>query len=103
MTTLEFQLHVDASLFNFQFKEAQYVTVKYGTFKTGERVSFYVSEIGMGPSLLCTLNNRNQLVRDATAAAKDHAEKYWKDKESNSLLPVFEEALRPFTKHIYGK
>jgi len=92
MHTLEFQLHIDPSLYGFKFKDANYATVKYGTEKIGDNIIVAVSGIELGPTLLVAITDRERLVRDAEAAARGNAEVYW----GNRPHEIFDGILKSF-------
>lgn len=77
-TMSQFDFHVDAKHFNFQWSEAMYITVKYSALKRGDDVVVSVYEIGGAPWLLSSIAMRGNWMivdREITAAAQDHAEK----------------------------
>jgi hypothetical protein len=74
MAIKEFQMHVDASLLNFRFIDAVYVTVRYGISVTDNYFTPIVYEIAAGPSVLKAINNMPELIRQAEAAAKNNAQ-----------------------------
>jgi hypothetical protein len=88
MTTLEFQLHIDPSLYGFKFKDANYATVKYGTEKVGENIIVEVSGIELGPTLLIAITDRERLVRDAEAAARGNAQAYWENRPADVMTGI---------------
>lgn len=69
METKTFQLHVDASLLDFKFKDPSYVTVAYGCI-LGEIILY---EIIMPAHVLKVLNNSGELYKQAEAAAKHNS------------------------------
>lgn len=88
MHTLEFQLHIDPSLYGFKFKDANYATVKYGTEKVGDNILVEVYGIEQGPTLYCAITDRERLVRDAEAAARSNAEAYWAGQPAEVLTGI---------------
>jgi hypothetical protein len=96
MTTLEFQLHIDPSLYGFKFKDANYATVKYGTEKVGLNMIVEVFGIEMGPLLYCAISDRERLVAEAEAAARKNARAYWNDQAN----PLITEIIRGFAPYI---
>jgi hypothetical protein len=96
MTTREFQLHIDACLYGFKFTNDNYATVKYGTEKVGDNILVEMFGIEMGPTLFCAITDREMLVRNAEAAAKVNAEKYWKRQPAEFLTGV----IKGFAPHI---
>jgi hypothetical protein len=96
MTTLEFQLHIDPSLYGFKFSGANYATVKYATDKVGENISVEVYGIEAGPLLFCAITDRERLIRDAEAAAKKNAVEYWSKQHSEYLIGI----IKSFAPHI---
>jgi hypothetical protein len=78
MIAKTFQLHIDASLLNFQFHSAVYVTVEYVTWKVvGGTISCHVMELRISPTVAKEINNYPELVRQASAGAQHNAEAYW--------------------------
>lgn len=96
MTTREFQLHIDPSLYGFKFKDANYATVRYGTLKQGDSIEVVVYSIETGPTLLCAITDREKLVSEAEQAAKKNAQEYW----SRQPHEVFTEIIKDFAPHI---
>jgi hypothetical protein len=88
MTTREFKLHVDASLYGFKFNGDNYATVSYGTMRLGENIIVEVSGIDMGPTLLCAITDREALVKQAESAAKVNAERYWENQPAEFLTGI---------------
>lgn len=76
--TAQFDFHVDARHFNFQWSEAMYITVKYSALKRDGEVVASVYEISAAPWLIGSITMRgNWMVvdKEITAAAQDHATK----------------------------
>jgi hypothetical protein len=96
MTTLEFQLHIDPSLYGFKFTGANYATVSYGTDRVFKNISVEVFGIEMGPMLLCAITDREKLVQEAEAAARKNAVQYWKDQDRDILKDI----IKGFAPHI---
>jgi hypothetical protein len=96
MTTREFQLHIDPSLYGFKFKDANYATIKYGTDKVGDNIEVIVFAIQLSPTLLCHITDREKLVRDAETAAKTNAEAYWSGQPAEFFTGIF----KGFAPHI---
>jgi hypothetical protein len=88
MITLEFQLHIDPSLYGFKFKDANYATVKYGTEKVGDNIIVAVSGIELGPTLLIAITDRERLIREAEAAARNNAEAYWENRPADVMTGI---------------
>lgn len=95
MTTREFQLHIDPSLYGFKFNNANYATVKYGTEKIGENIIVEVYGIEQGPTLYCAITDRERLVRDAEAAARSNALEYWENKPADVMMKILRD-FAPF-------
>ena len=96
MTTLEFQLHIDPSLYSFKFNDAQYATVSYATSKVRDSIEVIVFGIQLGPSIFCLVTDREKLVAEAESAAKKHAEKYWREQPADYLIGI----VKGFAPHI---
>lgn len=96
MTTNEFQLHIDPSLYGFKFTGANYATVRYVTDRVANNISVDVIEIGIGPVLLIAITDRERLVREIEAAAKNNAEEYW----ANHATETVQKIVRLFAPHI---
>lgn len=96
MTTLEFQLHIDPSLYGFKYSDANYATVKYGTEKVGENIIVAVSGIELGPTLLIAITDRERLVRDAESAARKNAQVYWENRPHE----IFDGIIKGFAPYI---
>jgi hypothetical protein len=96
MTTIEFQLHIDPSLYGFKFTGANYATVKYGTDKFISNITVEVFGIEMGPMLLCAITDREKLVQEAEAAARKNAIQYWKHQDRDILKDI----IKGFAPHI---
>lgn len=79
MTTHTCKVHIDASLFNFQFKEPVYVDVSYAIMGSG---SVQVYEIGATPSVLREINGMPEFVRQCEEAAVHNAKLYLVEKEN---------------------
>lgn len=88
MTTREFQLHIDPSLYGFKFKDANFATVRYGTLKQGDNIEVIVYGIETGPTLLCAITDREKLVREAEVAAKKNAKAYWDGQPAEYLTGI---------------
>lgn len=97
MTTREFQLHIDPSLYGFKYDWANYATVKYGTEKVGENIIVEVYGIEQGPLLYCAITDRERLVKDAEAAARNNAQEYWESKPSELITEI----IKGFAPCIY--
>jgi hypothetical protein len=67
----KFDMHVDASLLNFRFKDPIYVEVRYGIWADG-RVDVY--DIVASPSTLRNINDMPLFLRQCEDAAKHNAE-----------------------------
>jgi hypothetical protein len=88
MTTLEFQLHIDPSLYGFKFADDNYATVSYGTMRWGHDIIVEVYGIEMGPTLLIAITDRERLVRDAEAAARGNAKDYWDNRPADVMTGI---------------
>lgn len=95
MTTREFQLHIDPSLYGFKFKDANYATVKYVTIKEGDNINVHVFDISMGPLLYCAITDREKLVREAEVAAKQNAQAYW-NQQPHQVMTGIIQGFGPF-------
>lgn len=96
MTTNEFQLHIDPSLYGFKFTGANYATVKYGTEKFLKNITVEVFGIEISPLLLSAITDREKLVHEAEAAARKNAVQYWKDQDRD----IIKDILKGFAPHI---
>jgi hypothetical protein len=88
MTTLEFQLHIDASLYGFKFKGDNWATVSYGTMRVGDNILVEVSGIDLGPTLFCAITDREKLVQEAEAAARKNATDYWNSQPADYVKKI---------------
>jgi hypothetical protein len=92
MTTLEFRLHIDPSLYGFKFTGANFATVKYSTDRVFRNITVEVFGIELGPVLLCAITDREMLVMQAEAAARKNAVEYWKEQDHDVIKDIL--ALR---------
>jgi hypothetical protein len=93
-----FKYHVDASLFNFRWSDAQYIDVEYYARKDGKDINVAVTNLSACPYLLGMIvlhNNWVALIASIEAAAKAKA-----NKELNPVEPVILNAIAPFAPHI---
>lgn len=97
MEIVTFTMPLDASLFNFKWKQAQTITVKYGTAKEGDKITVVVSDLSIGFSLMWDLNNKLELKRQIESAAMHNANSYWKDKEQHPATD-----LSNINEHFHG-
>lgn len=96
MKTFEFQLHIDPSLYGFKFTGANYATVKYGTERFIKDIRIEVFGIELGPMLLCAITDREKLVAEAEAAARQNAKDYWNSHDADYLVGI----VKSFAPHI---
>jgi hypothetical protein len=94
-----FKYHVDASLFNFRWADAQYIEVEYCARKDGKEVIVAVTNfLEANPYLIGMIvlhNNWMRLMENVEAAAKDMA-----SKELNPVEPIILNSIAPFAPHI---
>jgi hypothetical protein len=88
MITREFQLHIDPSLYGFKFTGANYARVSYGTMRIGDNILIEISGIQLGPTLLIAITDRERLVRDAEAAARNNSQEYWAGQPADVLTGI---------------
>ena len=99
MTTNEFQLHIDPSLYGFKFTGANYATVKYGTDRFLNNITVEVFGIEMGPMLLCAITDREKLVAEAEAAARKNAQEYWNNNLVADMVNSIITCFAPYITH----
>lgn len=83
MITKTFLLHVDASLYNYRFSDAQFVEVSCTVFPSGR---IQVDSIGIAPYLLLELIDMAALVDQARQAAKNNSKSRLEPEDSNLLF-----------------
>jgi hypothetical protein len=90
----QFDFHVDAKYFNFQWSEAMYINVKYSALKRGNDVVVSVYEISGAPWLISSIAMRGNWMfvdKEIIAAAQDHAEKAF----GGQVHPTIMSAIAP--------
>jgi hypothetical protein len=98
--TKKFSYHVDAALFGYQWKDAQYIDVEYYAMKNDGKIIASVTNLSAPPYLFGMIvvhGNWLELMNGIEGAAKHNAEKYL---GTNNLPPAIAQALQPFTQHI---
>jgi hypothetical protein len=93
-----FKYHVDASLFDFRWSDAQYIDVEYCASRPEKDIVVAVTNISASPYLLGMIilhDNWMVLMANIEAAAKDKA-----GKELNPVEPVILNSIAPFAPHI---
>lgn len=76
--TATFDFHVDPLYFNFQWSEAQYITVEYSALNREGEVVASAYTYKASPWLLASISMRGHWMtvdKEITAAAQDHAAK----------------------------
>lgn len=93
--TGNFKMHVDASLFAFKYKEAQYVEVKYQAQKDSQGMIHVVPDVS-GPMYLLGMiviaGKWYEFSREVEKAAIANAEK----RDVSNIHPTIASALAPF-------
>lgn len=95
--TGQFDFHVDAEYYGFQWAEDMYITVDYTAIKDNGQVVASVNKISATPWLIGSIAIRGNWIfvdKEIVAAAQDHAEKEFN--RNIQVHPTIASALAPF-------
>lgn len=106
----QFDFHVDASHYGYQWTEDMYITVDYSAIKEGEQVVASVNKISATPWLMGSIAMRGNWMavdKEIIAAAQDHAEKEFNKQSAADIAstmlagvhPTMASVIAPFIKY----